>query len=77
LCDFKAMAERKSPERQEDLCTVKACGKPAERSISADAASEAGLEIMEGARRAHLCKDHYKEYKKRSKKDRTLSSLGH
>jgi hypothetical protein len=77
LCDFKAMAERKSPERQEDLCTVKACGKVAERSISTEAASEAGLDIIEGARRAHLCKEHYKEYKKRSKKDRKLDSLGH
>ena len=71
------MAERKSPERQGDICTVKGCDKDAERSISADAASEAGLDIKEGVRRAHLCKDHYKEYKKRSRKDRKLGSLGH
>jgi hypothetical protein len=71
------MAERKSPVPQEDECTVKGCGKEAERSISTESATEAGLDIIEGARRAHLCKDHYKEYKKRTKKDRKLDSLGH
>jgi hypothetical protein len=71
------MAEHKSPVHQADQCTVKGCGKVAERSISTDSATAAGLDIIEDARRAHLCKDHYKEYKKKTKKDRKLNLLGH
>lgn len=71
------MAERKSPAHQEEQCTVQGCGKEAERSVSAESATESGLDIIEGTRRAHLCKEHYKEFKKKTKKDRKLGMLGH
>ena len=50
-------------------CSV--CGKEAVRSISADKVKAAG---MGGGseKRAYLCKDHYKEFKKKTKKDKTL-----
>ena len=42
----------------------------ADRSISADKVKAAGLKIGTD-KRAYLCKEHYKEYKKKSKKDKT------
>lgn len=71
------MADRKSPVHQEDRCSVKGCENTAERSISIEAADSVGMEIEESHRRAHLCKDHYKAYKKASKSDRTIDNLGH
>ncbi len=70
------MAERKSPLREEQLCDVKGCGKVAERSVSGDSAVEAGLDVEKGLKRVHLCRDHYREWKKKTKKDRTIESLG-
>jgi hypothetical protein len=50
-------------------CSV--CGKEAIRSISADKVKAAGLNGG-NEKHAYLCKEHYKEYKKKTKKDRTL-----
>jgi hypothetical protein len=55
-----------------EKCSVVSCGKPAERSIPFDKAKSAGLNVGGSEKRAYLCKDHYKEYKKKSKKDKTL-----
>jgi len=52
-------------------CSVAGCTEPAIRSISAEMASEAKIKTIE-TRRAYLCKKHYKELKKRLKKDRRL-----
>lgn len=70
------MAERKSEVKAAEVCDVKGCGKPAERSVSGESAREAKLSVEEGLKRAHLCKDHYRQYKKSTKKDRKLDSLG-
>jgi hypothetical protein len=70
------MADRKSKPKQGDACQVKGCGKEAERSVSGESAREAGLPVEEGLKRVHLCKDHYKQYKKGTKQDRVLESLG-
>lgn len=53
-------------------CSVVSCGKEAERSIPLDKAKGAGLKVTSDEKRAYLCKEHYKEYKKKSKKDKTL-----
>jgi hypothetical protein len=53
------------------LCSVDGCTREAIRSISAAKVEEAGLKIKE-ARRAYLCREHYKEYKKAMKKEKTL-----
>ncbi len=52
-------------------CTVTGCDKDAIRSLSAEKASSAGLNVGQ-AKRAYLCKEHYKQFKKGSKKDRML-----
>jgi len=53
-------------------CSVSGCGKEAIRSISAEKVKSAGLNIGSGARRAYLCKEHYKEYKKKTKKEKKV-----
>ena len=50
-------------------CSVKGCEREAVRSLSLDKVKVAGLDV-EGVRRVYLCEEHYKEYKKRTKKQR-------
>lgn len=52
-------------------CSVEGCENKATRSLSVDRVTAAGLKVQ-GTRRAYLCKDHYKEYKKATKKDKML-----
>ena len=52
-------------------CSVIGCDNNAVRSLSADKVSPAGLKVDE-ERHAYLCKNHYKEYKKATKKSRML-----
>ena len=52
-------------------CNVAGCDQKAARSISAERVAEAGLDIS-GAKRGYLCRTHYKELKKRLKKDRMI-----
>ena len=56
-------------------CTVANCDDDAVRSVSRPKANSAGLDI-EG-KRAYLCKDHYKEFKKESKKDKQIEKWRH
>ncbi|MDH5787781.1 MAG: hypothetical protein OEZ40_05765 [Candidatus Bathyarchaeota archaeon] len=51
-------------------CSVSGCNKDATRSISADKVKSSGLNASVSERRAYLCKEHYKEYKKRTRKDK-------
>jgi hypothetical protein len=52
-------------------CNVVGCNETAVRSISSDKVGKAGLDIGK-ANRGYLCKKHYKEMKKKSKKDRMI-----
>jgi uncharacterized Zn finger protein (UPF0148 family) len=52
-------------------CNVPGCGREAVRSLSAEKVKVAGLKVS-SERRAYLCKEHYKEYKKKTKKDKQL-----
>jgi hypothetical protein len=51
---------------------VPGCGREAARSISADKVKAAGLSVSSREKRAFICREHYKEFKKKTKKDRTL-----
>ncbi len=68
------MARRRGEESK--TCAVVGCDNEAVRSLSrrkvADALTDA--EVKEG-RRAGLCRDHYKQYKKATKVDRTIDRL--
>ena len=57
-------------------CTVSGCDKEAVRSLSTEKASSAGLRVGE-ARRTYLCKEHYKEYKKKTREERKLEKWRH
>lgn len=52
-------------------CSVSGCKNDAVRSLPLDKAKQAGLRVGEG-RRAYLCREHYREFKRATKKDRTL-----
>jgi hypothetical protein len=54
-----------------EKCTVSGCSREAARSLSADKVKAAGLNVGVD-KRAYICKEHYKEYKKKTKKDKTL-----
>lgn len=54
-----------------EKCSIVGCSREAERSVSFDKVKSAGLNAA-GEKRAYLCKEHYKEFKKKSKKDKTL-----
>ena len=55
-------------------CSVSDCKSPAERSISRDAVAASGL-MVSGERRVFLCHEHYKVWKKATKKDRELDRV--
>jgi hypothetical protein len=52
-------------------CSVVGCNNDAIRSIARDKVSATGLKV-DGSRRSYLCRLHYKEYKKSTKKDKLL-----
>jgi len=53
-------------------CSVSGCGREAVRSISTDKVKSAGLKVGSNEKRAYLCREHYKEFKKKTKKDKML-----
>jgi hypothetical protein len=58
-------------------CSVSGCGREAVRSISTDKAKNAGLNVSSSERRVYLCKEHYKEFKKKTKKDKLVDKWRH
>ena len=62
--------------KAEHKCDVSGCNEPAERSLPRDKVS-AHLSVGgTGHGRVHLCKKHYREYKKKTKEERKLERLG-
>ncbi|MEJ2126035.1 MAG: hypothetical protein P8X87_00305 [Candidatus Bathyarchaeota archaeon] len=57
-------------------CSVSNCDKDAIRSLPREKVSSAGLKV-DGEKRSYLCREHYKEYKKASKKDKLLEQWRH
>jgi thymidine kinase len=55
-----------------EKCSVSGCGKDAIRSLSTEKAKSAGLNVGSSGKRVYLCKEHYKEFKKKTKKDKTI-----
>lgn len=58
-------------------CSVAGCGGEAIRSLARDKVASAGLNVGSSERRAYLCKEHYKEYKKRTKKEKQIEKWRH
>ena len=53
-------------------CSVASCSKEAVRSLSTGKAKSAGLNVESGEKRVYVCREHYKEFKKKTKKDKTI-----
>jgi hypothetical protein len=71
------MAETRRPKEEKVTCDVEGCGADAQRSVHGKKVEKSGLRIRsDPAKNAHLCRDHYREFKKKTKKDRMLERLG-
>ncbi len=53
-------------------CSVSGCPNSAERSISRAETGGSGLTLGGEGRRVYLCREHYKAWKKATKKSRSL-----
>jgi len=57
-------------------CDIVGCEKESERSISLKQVAKSSLKLKDqNARSAHICKDHYKDYKKETKTSRDLDKI--
>ena len=52
-------------------CSVEGCDNEAVRSLDSEKVQSTGLKVR-GERRVYLCKIHYKEYKKATKKNKII-----
>ncbi|HIE14710.1 TPA: hypothetical protein EYP70_05500 [Candidatus Bathyarchaeota archaeon] len=52
-------------------CSVISCEDEAVKSLPIEKVMAAGLKVR-GSKRAYLCKEHYKEFKKATRKERML-----
>jgi hypothetical protein len=57
-------------------CLVPGCGAPSVRRLALAEARKAFTDLPEKGRRAPLCRDHYREWKKSTKSARKLDRLG-
>lgn len=53
-------------------CGAVGCSNQAVRSLSKTQVSGSGLSVSGEGRRVYLCRDHYKEWKKATKKSKSL-----
>ena len=53
-------------------CNVGGCSNKAERSLSREQLAGSGLSVGGEGRRVYLCHDHYKSWKKATKKDKSV-----
>jgi len=61
---------------EEEACLVPGCGATAVRRLSLTEARKAFSNLPDKGRRAPLCRDHYREWKKSTKKARQLERAG-
>ena len=57
-------------------CDVSGCSAESVKTVSSSKAKDAGLSFPSNLRKVHLCKEHYKQFKKATKKDRELERMG-
>lgn len=60
-----------------EVCAIAGCGGEAVRSLSTTKVKEAlpDLKLATESRRAHLCRNHYKQFRKKTKQERELERL--
>ena len=57
-------------------CIVRGCGAASVRHLALSEAKKGLADLPESGRRAPLCRDHYKEWKKATRDARKLDRLG-
>jgi len=69
--------KRKSKRKDSKTCDVKGCNEDKRKSLpSGKVSKKTDLKIESSSgRNAYLCKEHYKEYKKATKEERTTKRL--
>jgi len=74
---LRVMVEPKHAVEKAQKCDIEGCTAEAERSISGKKVEKSGMKLsVDPAKNAHLCKEHYKEFKKKTRQDRTYDRLG-
>jgi len=65
-------------DRESETCMVSGCKEDAVRSISAEKLKKAlsGVSLKTDSRRVHICKTHYRQFRKKTKGERELERLG-
>lgn len=63
-------------EEEVEPCIVPGCGSPSLRHLALTEARKAFPQLPDKGRRAPLCRDHYREWKKSTKTARKLDRLG-
>ncbi|HKM09482.1 MAG TPA: hypothetical protein VJX93_03210 [Candidatus Methanomethylophilaceae archaeon] len=59
-----------------DICDVEGCTSESERSINYKQVADTELSLKAiGSRKVHLCKTHYREFKKQTKRTRDLDRI--
>ena len=58
------------------VCDVSGCQDAAERAVAVKKAGEVLKLQQTGHGKAHLCKTHYRDFKKATKKERKLDRIG-
>ena len=62
---------------EKDVCNVSGCNNSPKRSIPRKRVEKAdALSLLGSNRKVHLCSDCYRIFKKETKKDRAMESLG-
>ena len=71
------MAKDNTEKKDEKMCSVEGCDGAAHKSLSRKKVTDALTSSLKtDGRKVYLCKDHYKTYKKATKKERELERLG-
>lgn len=63
-------------EKKRTTCDITGCMNAVERSLPATKVKKTSLKFDSSLKRVKLCREHYKQYKKETKLDRTLEKLG-
>ena len=66
----------RSPSEETEACAVPGCGAPSVRHLALTEAKKAFSNLPDRGRKAPLCRDHYREWKKATKEARKLERLG-
>lgn len=71
------MVEPRHAAKRVHSCDIEGCKADAERSISGRKVEKSGMKLSsDPSKSAHLCREHYREFKKKTKADRTYERLG-